>query len=124
MDVSTNELLFSRIFAEEVLENDNAFFCEKCQKRVVQAVKSYSLVSLSNTLILTANRFCYDKELKRKIKKLNQIKYASTIVVPERVLELGDKCKYNSADCEYELYAIVIHSVLFLSARPSVGNVE
>ena len=101
--------------SEEILEKDNAFFCDSCNKRASQAVKTSSILSLSSSIILTANRFYYDVGLKRRIKKMNPIKFCYSLIVPEKTLE--DKSKYDPSFYEYELYAIIIHSVPCFSAQ-------
>jgi len=114
IDASTSDILFKRLLPIEILEGDNSYLCEKCQKRASKATKSCIISHLSNTVILTANRFYYDLALKKRVKKMNPIRFCKMIVIPETAVELPECGKYIPENYVYELYAIIIHSVIFL----------
>jgi ubiquitin C-terminal hydrolase len=92
---------------EEVLEKENAYDCDNCKAKSSTARKSSFISHLSNSLIFTANCFYYNLALKTRVKKMNTLRFCREIAVPEFVLEGGKK-----SDLIYELYAIIIHSVI------------
>lgn len=51
----------------EVLEGENAYFCEKCNKKI-KAVKRVCVKSLPDVLILTLKRFEFDFDRMEKFK--------------------------------------------------------
>lgn len=111
VDVSTSEGLFKKLFEEEVLSGENAFYCNTCQQKASKAIKTLIISKLSDILIFTPNRFYYDLKLQRRIKKCNEIRYSQSISVPQFAVEGDLKEEEKFGELAYDLYAIVIHSV-------------
>lgn len=109
IDVSTSELLFKKLFAEEVLEKENAYDCENCKRKSSTATRSLVITSLSNSLIFTANRFYYNQALNARVKKMNALKFCKAISIPDFAVEASEGKKNSLL---YDLYAIIIHSVV------------
>lgn len=53
---------------EEVFEADNLYFCEHCKEKVDRATKSQTIQHLPEYLIITVNRFYFDRNTKQKEK--------------------------------------------------------
>jgi len=51
----------------EMLEGDNAYYCEKCEKKV-STLKRCSIKRLPNTLFLVLKRFEFDFDRMEKVK--------------------------------------------------------
>ena len=92
----------------EVLEGDNAYFCEKCAAKV-KAEKRVSFVSLPNHLVLVLKRFEFDFETQSKI-KINdyfqfpeQLDLSSYLQTPEQ-LDLSSYLPQL-----YSLGGVIIH---------------
>lgn len=51
----------------EMLEGDNAYYCEKCEKKV-NTLKRCCIKRMPNTLFLVLKRFEFDFDLMQKIK--------------------------------------------------------
>ena len=115
IDVSNSEILFKKLLLDEVLENDNAYYCEKCNTKSSKAIKSSLISHLGNNLIFTANRFYYNTELKQRLKKMNVINFPKLITIPDFITEIDKTEKCCLKSISYELYAIVVHSVKFKS---------
>lgn len=58
---------FDTMIKGDTLDGDNAYFCERCSKKV-SAVKRVSLKKLPNYLIVTLKRFEFDYEKMIKLK--------------------------------------------------------
>lgn len=89
MDLVANSL------GDEVFEGDNLYHCSICDKRVPRAVKSQSIASLPSYMIVTVNRFYFDRDTKRKEKICKPVQ-----ILPAIELQ----------NCEYTLQSIVIHA--------------
>jgi len=96
---------------EEVLEKENAYDCDNCKAKSNTARKSSLISHLGNSLIFTVNRFYYNLTLKTRVKKMNTLKFCREVMVPKFVMEEGEIKKSNLV---YELYAIIVHSVILL----------
>jgi len=58
----------------EILDGDNAYFCEICQKKV-RTQKRLCVKSLPNILTITIKRFEFDYDEMRKIKINSYLKF-------------------------------------------------
>ena len=54
-------------FPGELLDGDNAYFCEKCQEKR-SAIKRMCIRQLPKTLVIQLKRFHYDYETNRAVK--------------------------------------------------------
>ena len=97
MKINNLEKSFEEIFKIEIMEKDNMYFCEKCNKKVI--AESYMKIKkFPKNLILCLNRFEYD--LIRGIKK----KINTEFEFPEKIEEI------NGIKTNYFLYGIIVHS--------------
>ena len=58
---------FENMIKGDTLDGDNAYYCERCAKKV-GAVKRMSIKKLPNHLIITLKRFEFDYERMMKLK--------------------------------------------------------
>ena len=58
---------FDTMIKGDTLDGDNAYFCERCNKKV-SAVKRVCLKTLPDHLLLTLKRFEFDYETMNKVK--------------------------------------------------------
>lgn len=98
-------------FATEEFSQDNSYFCDKCKKKSTIAIKDTLIIKLPPILILSINRFKYDKieGIKKKLFKYVKPYFSFNLkrdIFPE--LPINDT---NSKDLDYDLYGIIIHSV-------------
>lgn len=118
MKSSIKESLESYI-NEELLEGDNAFLCEKCNKKV-NAIRRTSLKSLPRTLILVLKRFEFDYDTSQKVKLNNYCEFPQDLNIKEftqeylNSLEIQNEENYsnilkNDDFYEYNLTGAIIH---------------
>jgi len=62
----------------DILEGDNAFLCERCDKKV-DTLKRCSLKMLPNVLVLVLKRFEFDLETLRRVKLNNLVEFPDDI---------------------------------------------
>ncbi len=96
--------LLNRNFGDEEFKDQNAYFCENCQKKSSLAIKSHKPKKFPPVLILNVNRFYFD------LATLKRTKILSYVDIPEEI-----KLTQNTTDIQeeliYDLYAIVVHRV-------------
>lgn len=63
---------------EEILEGENAYWCERCTKKV-KAVKSMKITKLPNYLIFNLKRFEYDLEREQRFKVNDYFEFSEEI---------------------------------------------
>lgn len=78
---TVSELLL-RSFTDEVFEGENMYFCEKCASKVERAVKRQRLDTVPKYLILTLNRFYFDRATLKKCKLLNPVQVPIEMEIP------------------------------------------
>ncbi|KAF9183941.1 Ubiquitin carboxyl-terminal hydrolase 35 [Haplosporangium sp. Z 11] len=81
-------------------ENNNKYFCDHCQS-LKDAIRYTMLSSLPMNLIITLNRFEFDKQRSRRIKIDTPIRLSESIQIK---IQEGHEMQ------RYELYAVVIHT--------------
>jgi uncharacterized UBP type Zn finger protein len=64
--------LFKSYFAQQNLDENNLLFCNKCQSKQQISTKTDPL-QFSTAVILTLNRFLYDKTQQKRVKLLNPV---------------------------------------------------
>lgn len=115
----TLEESLSSFVEGEILEGQNAYLCEQCDKKVT-AVKRICLKTLPNHLILVLKRFEFDYDNMAKVKindlcefpmKINMEKYTQFgLRKKEKTGEEEDNMeKFPPGYFDYELKGIVIH---------------
>lgn len=108
-----------RSFVEgEVLEGQNAYLCEQCNKKVT-AIKRICLKKLPNHLILVLKRFEFDYDTMTKVKindscefpmRINMEKYTQYgLRKQENKTTEEDQEKFPPGYFDYELKGLVIH---------------
>lgn len=91
------EDLITTNFQEEVLEGeDNSYHCSCCNTKVPKAVKTQCLEKLPPYLILTLNRFLFDRAT------LSRRKVLTPVAVPPSLTLDQDA---------YSLQSVIIHAV-------------
>uniref|UniRef100_A0A0D9VHF0 Ubiquitin carboxyl-terminal hydrolase n=1 Tax=Leersia perrieri TaxID=77586 RepID=A0A0D9VHF0_9ORYZ len=111
IDVEQNSSLTSclkNFFSSEILNGDDKFFCDKCCS-LQEAQKRMKIKKAPHILVIHLKRFKYVEQLSRH-KKL------SYRVVYPMELKLGSMSE--DADCEYSLFAIVVH----VGSSPNHGH--
>lgn len=109
--------MFLKISAE-VLEGENSYFCEECQKKV-PAVKRLCIKSLPKTLVFQLKRFEYDYQKGYTVKFNDYFEFPRYLdMLPYTALGLSRQgedvipCDIDEEDycTTYNLTGIVIHS--------------
>ncbi len=98
-------------FATEEFSQDNSFFCDNCKKKSSKAIKDTLIIKLPPILILSINRFKYDKKEGTKKKLFKSVKPYFSFNLKEDIFP-DLPYQNNSKELEYYLYGILIHSVL------------
>ncbi|CAG8477592.1 1158_t:CDS:10, partial [Dentiscutata heterogama] len=84
--LSLDDMLFE-FFTPEELNEDNQYFCDKCNG-LQDAVKTTQIIVPPRYLILSLNRFEYDKRYARRIKIMTPIVVCVNKVTPQDTLSL------------------------------------
>ncbi|KAF0906480.1 hypothetical protein E2562_011472 [Oryza meyeriana var. granulata] len=111
VDVEQNSSLTSclkNFFSAEILNGEDKFFCDKCCS-LQEAQKRMKIKKAPHILVIHLKRFKYVEQLSRH-KKL------SYRVVYPMELKLGSMSE--DADCEYSLFAVVVH----VGSSPNHGH--
>jgi len=91
------EDLIAASFQEEALEGeDNSYYCSACETKVAKAIKTHCMEKLPPYLILTMNRFFFDRVT------LSRRKVLTPVAVPP-VLSFEKST--------YSLQSVIIHAV-------------
>ncbi|CAI4225499.1 unnamed protein product [Auanema sp. JU1783] len=105
----------------DVLENDNAYFCEKCQKKV-RAIKRLTIQKLPPILVVQLKRFKFDWDKEVPVKFNDYVEFPFdldmkpyTAEAAAKVDALGDTeedivLEEEPSDCMYSLRGVVVHS--------------
>jgi ubiquitin C-terminal hydrolase len=95
------EMAFDNFVKPEILEKDNQYFCEKCDKKVNQAAKFLRFVRFPNILFIQLSRFEFDMQTGDRKKIYDSVSFPLNL----------DLNKFIGSDGnQYELFSIVIHS--------------
>ena len=62
----------------EILEGENAYYCEKCDKKV-NTLKRATIKRLPNVLVVSLNRFEYDLETLQRYKVNDYFEFPNTL---------------------------------------------
>ncbi|PWZ20977.1 Ubiquitin carboxyl-terminal hydrolase 3 [Zea mays] len=111
VDIEQNSSLTSclkNFFSTETLNADDKFFCDKCCS-LQEAEKRMKIKKAPQILVIHLKRFKFIEQLNRH-KKLSY-----RVVYP---LELKLSSNSADADCEYSLFAVVVH----LGSGPNQGH--
>lgn len=101
----------------EMLEGENAYFCDKCDKKV-DTLKRCSIKKLPKNLVIALKRFEFDFDYMAKIKVNDYCEFPNEINMKhylQEYLSKLEKSDSNSMDIEdcgdkiYDLYGVVIH---------------
>ncbi|GMT33883.1 hypothetical protein PFISCL1PPCAC_25180, partial [Pristionchus fissidentatus] len=98
----------------DVLENDNAYHCELCNKKV-KAIKRLSLSKLPEVLIVQLKRFDFDWEKECSIKFNDYFEFPFELDIQSYTVEGLEKLEKgitleNIKDYQYVLRGVVVHS--------------
>ena len=55
-------------FKDEILERENEYFCNNCERKSSRTIKKIKIKKLPNFVIVTINRFQFNLKLMKKIK--------------------------------------------------------
>ncbi|KAG8071164.1 hypothetical protein GUJ93_ZPchr0006g43624 [Zizania palustris] len=111
VDVEQNSSLTSclkNFFSTEILNGEDKFFCDRCCS-LQEAHKRMKIKKAPQILVIHLKRFKFVEQLSRH-KKL------SYRVVYPMELKLGSMCE--DVDCEYSLFAVVVH----VGSSPNHGH--
>lgn len=92
------ESIFQRNFQPEIFKDENALFCERCQKKC-DASKRTRIIQAPQTLIVTLKRFEYDPTIDNIRKIDREIEYKEELSLPLQVSEVAVKV---------ELFAVIV----------------
>eukprot|EP00039_Didymoeca_costata_P022945 m.5664 g.5664 ORF g.5664 m.5664 type:complete len:960 (-) comp3356_c0_seq1:93-2972(-) len=104
------EHLITNFLSKEQLVGSNQYQCEKCEE-LRDAEQEVVVLEPPECLILTLNRFAYDKTAQRRIKLMQEVSISPQIELPVFDEESPRRVVYN-------LLGVVIHSGL----SPSSGH--
>jgi len=99
----------------ELLEADNAYFCEQCSKKV-DAFKRVAVRTLPTSLCIHLKRFDFDYETMQRLKVKDRFEFPMQLnLEPFTVegLEAKEGCGANARakeDYDYELVGVIVHS--------------
>ena len=107
----------------ELLDGDNAYFCEKCQAKR-NTIKRMCIRKLPQTLVLQLKRFHFDWETNRAVKfddffefpwTLDMSPYTTEGIQRRESVSSSSKAKFggtqiNVSSQQYELVGVVVHS--------------
>ncbi|KAK2817183.1 hypothetical protein Q5P01_025374 [Channa striata] len=88
--------LVNYFLAPEILDEDNAYFCEKCNS-LQRAEKSMKVVSAPEYLILTLLRFSYDAKCHIRRKILDNVTIPALMGLPVHVPSTPTQCLSSSS---------------------------
>jgi len=95
---------------EQTLAGDDAYFCEKCKKKV-RAVKQVSFKNLPQYLIFGLNRFEYDIYRNMRIKVNDYYEFSQELDLKPYIREyLLDPNNVADDQYHYQLKGVVIHA--------------
>lgn len=132
---SSLEMGFKNMFKQEVLCDENKYYCETCKEKVEKALKFTRINILPKVLMIQLNRFTYDYEKNSRIKIYNKVSFPLYLnsmllsgntncydllneiinnkeyidIYKESYSRSSLKC-YSLDNVDYELISIVIHS--------------
>ena len=92
------EAIFQRNYQPEMFKDENALFCERCQKKC-DASKRTRIIQAPQTLIVTLKRFEYDPTIENIRKIDREIEYKEELSLPLQVSEVAVKV---------ELFAVIV----------------
>jgi ubiquitin C-terminal hydrolase len=95
------EMAFDNFVKPEILEKDNQYFCEKCNKKVNQAAKFIRFNKFPKILFIQLSRFEFDFQTGDRKKIYDSVSFP---------LDLNLNKYIGSEGNIYELFSIVIHS--------------
>ena len=101
----------SKFIESEVLEGDNAYFCEQC-KRKVNTIKRVVIKKLPNHIMFVLKRFEFDFDTFNKVKINDFYEFPSTINMKPYTIyqnENGTVPAHENEYFEYKLAGIIIH---------------
>jgi len=96
-------------FAAEEFSQENSFHCDSCNKKSSKAIKESLIIKLPPILILSINRFRYEKNEGVKKKLFKSVKPYYSFNLKQIFPDLPNSG--NPKDLEYQLYGIIVHSV-------------
>lgn len=99
----------SKFIESEILEGDNAYFCERC-KRKVNTIKRVVIKKLPNHLMFVLKRFEFDFDTFNKV-KINDF-YEFPIMIdmkPYTIYQNCEKTPYEDDYFQYKLSGVIIH---------------
>lgn len=99
-------------FASEEFSQENSFHCDNCNKKSSKAVKETLILKLPPILILSINRFLYDKNEGIKKKLFKSVKPYYSFNLKDIFPDMPPPA--NQKDLDYQLYGVIVHSVFFL----------
>ena len=109
---ATIEELLHRIAHPEVLEDENAFACTNCMKKVL-AGKSHTISTLPKLLLLHINRFYKVNGIPAK--RTDHVRFS-------RVLQLEKTTLTKTAVPSYKLKGVIVHTGKYSTSDSSSGH--
>jgi uncharacterized UBP type Zn finger protein len=112
--------MLKNTFGEEYFEGDNRYFCQMCDALVEKAVKHVQLQQVPPFLILTLNRFYFDRATLTRRKLLTPVRVSTTIDIKEFMAKREggndeemseEEEKEEKDDYSYDLQSVIIHAV-------------
>ena len=98
-----------KFIESEVLEGDNAYFCEQC-KRKVNTIKRVVIKKLPNHLMFVLKRFEFDFDTFNKVKLNDFYEFPKTINMrPYTIYQNGAACPHDPDYFQYKLAGVIIH---------------
>eukprot|EP01100_Stratorugosa_tubuloviscum_P009928 TRINITY_DN419_c1_g1_i1.p1 TRINITY_DN419_c1_g1~~TRINITY_DN419_c1_g1_i1.p1 ORF type:complete len:1042 (-),score=430.06 TRINITY_DN419_c1_g1_i1:209-3334(-) len=101
------EEALEQYITSEILEGDNQYFCERCQRKVKSAKKGLIFDHFPSILTLQLKRFDFDYERFERVKLEDRVTFPNILDVESY---LSDEAKTaNPGGYKYELFSVLIH---------------
>ena len=108
-------------FAEELLNNENSYECNHCQKQTLGSTK-FEIAKTSPIIFINLRKFTYDKNLEMVTKIHRFISFPKILnlnsCMNTNIRDFNEETD-STSDFTYELYAVVVHQ----GQTPNSGHV-
>jgi len=99
----------AKFIESEILEGDNAYFCERC-KRKVNTIKRVVIKKLPNHIMFVLKRFEFDFDTFNKVKINDFYEFPLTLnMKPYTIYQNESSSAYEDEYFQYKLAGVIIH---------------
>lgn len=99
----------AKFIESEILEGDNAYFCDSCKKKV-NTIKRVVIKKLPNHIMFVLKRFEFDFDTFNKVKINDFYEFPVSIdMKPYTIYQNDDAPPYDTEYFQYKLAGVIIH---------------